>query len=406
MEPHAIQGGSSADHEAAGAQFGRGAMLALMVGHCAGMIDLVALPVWVATLIGAYHLEPQQAGALPTLFLGGAVVSSLIFSARNATKRVRMAAPLGFAVAAIAFWAVSLFDAYTAKAALHLAAGAAAGWALSATHRMIGVSRNPHRLFAAAGLSLAIFGIAYLGITPGLVEKFGGALFFRATACVLAVAAVVSAAAFPSPKPESRPTIEHAHLRRLSAATWFGMVGIGCMALTQAMLFSFVSQIGIDNGFGLKAVTVVLIALGFVNLIPAPLAAGLQRRIDPRTVLLAGPLAQALIALAITCSTAYAPYAVATSMLSAVMIFTHTFAFGRLATLDPSGRAVAATPAMLMTGAAIGPILGGTLVQHFGYGSLGAAAVAIAVVSCICFSRLPRMSASVGAANEAQSPIY
>ena len=37
---------------------------------------------------------------------------------------------------------------------------------------------------------------------------------------------------------------------------------------------------------------------------------------------------------------------------------------------------LAATPAMLMTGAAIGPILGGTLVKALGYGSLGAAALA------------------------------
>jgi hypothetical protein len=48
---------------------------------------------------------------------------------------------------------------------------------------------------------------------------------------------------------------------------------------------------------------------------------------------------------------------VAASVFAAVMIFTHTFAFGLLARLDLSGRAMAATPAMLMIGAAIGPIL-------------------------------------------------
>ena len=53
------------------------------------------------------------------------------------------------------------------------------------------------------------------------------------------------------------------------------------------------------------------------------------------------------------------------------MIFTHTFAFGVLSKLDPTARALAGTPAMLMTGAAVGPILGGLLVQGFGYGSLG-----------------------------------
>ena len=51
-----------------------------MVAHCAGMVDLVALPVWVGTLIANYNLDPRQAGGLPTLFLLGAVASSLLFA--------------------------------------------------------------------------------------------------------------------------------------------------------------------------------------------------------------------------------------------------------------------------------------------------------------------------------------
>ena len=78
------------------------------------------------------------------------------------------------------------------------------------------------------------------------------------------------------------------------------------------------------------------------------------------------------------------------------MIFTHTFAFGMLARIDRTGRAVAATPAMLMTGAAIGPVLGGTLVKVSGYGSLGIAAVLIAAAAAICFSRLDRRPPSPG----------
>ena len=37
---------------------------ALMVAHCAGMVDLVALPVWVGTLIAHYRFDPQQSGLL------------------------------------------------------------------------------------------------------------------------------------------------------------------------------------------------------------------------------------------------------------------------------------------------------------------------------------------------------
>jgi len=51
--------------------------IALMVAHCAGMVDLVALPVWVGALIAQYQFTPPQAGGLATLFLVGAVLSSL-----------------------------------------------------------------------------------------------------------------------------------------------------------------------------------------------------------------------------------------------------------------------------------------------------------------------------------------
>lgn len=85
-------------------------------------------------------------------------------------------------------------------------------------------------------------------------------------------------------------------------------------------------------------------------------------------------LVQATLALLITLSAGFGPCATGVAMFVAVMLFTHTFAFGQLARLDVSGRAVAATPAMVMIGSAIGPILGGTLVKGVGYSGLGLAA--------------------------------
>ena len=46
-----------------------GKSAALVVAHVAGMIDLVALPVWVGTLMQHFQFDAQQAGALVTLYL-------------------------------------------------------------------------------------------------------------------------------------------------------------------------------------------------------------------------------------------------------------------------------------------------------------------------------------------------
>jgi predicted MFS family arabinose efflux permease len=212
-------------------------------------------------------------------------------------------------------------------------------------------------------------------------------VLFATFAGVMVVATVFSMISFPAVA-TGRRSDPVAEVNRFAPAVWFGIAGVSCMALTQAMMFSFVERIGIDRGFGTEAVTGVLIALGFVNLFPAPLAAVLEGRLPARAVMLAGPVCQTAIALAITFGQGFLAYAIPASIFVAVMIFTHTFAFGLLSRLDPSARALAGTPAMLMTGAAIGPILGGTLVQSFGYQALGIGAVAISLVAIGLFSRV------------------
>lgn len=363
---------------------GRG-RTALMVAHCAGMVDLVALPVWVGVLISGYGLDPQQAGGLATLFLIGAVAGSLLIAPRSASVPARTTAAAGFATAALAFGVVGQVEAYAVMALLHVVAGLAAATALSVTHATIGGSGNPHRLFAIVGFALGVFGILFMGGVPKLVAAVGAPALFWSFAGIMAFAACVAALDFPEARAGGAAQRQGGALPR---SVWLASIGVSCMALTQAMMFAFVERIGAERGFSAAAVAGVLIALGFVNLVPAPLAAFLQKRVSARAVLVCGPMVQATLALLMTQSQAFIPYAAGAMLFAAVMIFTHTFAFGLLATLDPSGRAVGATPAMLMIGAAVGPILGGTVVKLAGYPSLGIAAVVIAAGAVACF--LPR----------------
>lgn len=359
--------------------------IALMVAHCAGMIDLVALPVWIGTLISRYRLDPQQAGGLATLFLLGAVASSLFFAPRLHMLNARGAAVAGFGISGLAFIGVTMSTSYAAMAVLHVVAGIAAACGLSFTHGAIARSARPHRLFAIVGTALGVFAVVFLGGVPKLVEAMGGPALFWVFGGLMLVSTVVAAIAFPEVPMMVRT--ESTPVSKLSGAVVAGALGISFMSLTQSMMFSFLERIGADRGFGAPAVSGVLIALGIVNLFPAPLAALLERRWHPRTVLLVGPILQMCLALLMTQGANFAPYATGAVFFAGVMIFTHTFAFGLLAALDPSGRVLAATPAMIMTGSAIGPILGGTLVKIYGYSALGLATVVIGCVAVFCFSR-------------------
>ncbi len=368
--------------------------LALMVAHSAGMIDLVALPIWVGVLVAHYGFDPQQAGALATLFLGGVVLASVVLARIFHRGAGRGVATLGFAAAAAAFGLAATRTDFAALAALHALAGLAVGAALSVTHGSIARSDRPHRLFALAGMALGVFAVVFLGATPQAVAAAGGPALFVVFAAVMALAALASLLAFPSVGAAAGRPASAAVPAALEPAVWFGIAGIACMTVVQAMTFSFLERVGAERGFDRQAINAVLIALGIVNLFPAALAALLERRVAARSVLLAGPLLQAALAAVVMNASGFAPYAVAASLFAAVMIFTHTFAFGLLSRLEPSGRALAATPAMLMAGSAIGPVLGGTLVKSFGYGSLGIAAALMAAVAVLCFFRLPTSAGS------------
>lgn len=367
---------------------------ALMVAHCAGMVDLVALPIWVGTLIGRYGFDPRSAGLLATLFLAGVVVASTTLAPRFHRLRPRAIAAGGYAVAAAGFWLISINHDFAPMAALHALAGVAAGSGLSVTHGTIARSGNPHRMFALVGAALGVFAVVFLGATPPLVEQQGGAILFAVIAAVMLTAALTSLAAFPAPDVQTAPAGTARAQQPLPRAVWFGIAGIACMSLVQSMTFSFLERVGNERGFSVAAITAVLVALGIVNLFPAPLAALLERKWPARRVMLIGPAIQAALTITIMNATGYGLYAAAASVFAAVMIFTHTFAFGALARMDRTGRSMAATPAMLMSGAAVGPILGGTLVMLFGYGALGAAAAVIGIAAVACFARMPAAATS------------
>jgi len=106
----------------------------------------------------------------------------------------------------------------------------------------------------------------------------------------------------------------------------------------------------------------------------------LERATSRRNVVL-----QAMLAMSLVFSGGFLPYAFSGILFVTVIIVTHTFVFGWLASNDASGRAVALTPAMVMSGAAIGPLLGGILVAGFGIPSLGIVALVIGVVSLTCY---------------------
>lgn len=355
----------------------RTALVALVIGHMAGMIDLAALPVWVGALISGYGYTPAEAGALPTGFLLGVVAASFMLSRRFGATRGRLVAPLGYLLAGIGLLAVPLAPAWGMRLFLHVIAGAGVGLGLSTVHGVIGATANPHRVFAFAGLAFGLFAAAFMGVVPQLISSLGAQWFFRVAGGAMLVAALATALYLPSYK--LKPAIATIK-QRFPSHIRFAIAGIMGMALIQGMVSSFLVPAGTNRGLPEATIQTVLILLGLVNLAPSLLAAVLEKRVRALSVAQVGPLLQGALALSIMLPTGFLGFAVPTIVFAAVMIFTHTFVFGYLAREDRSGRAVAATPAMLMAGSAVAPFLGGILVEFFGFPSVGVAAAAFGLI--------------------------
>ena len=364
-------------------------MFALMLAHCAGMVDLVALPVWVGTLIAHYRFDPQQAGGLATLFLIGAAGASIFFAPRFNKIQVKVSAILGFSIAALAFVLSAMNTSFPILAGLHLVGGMAAGTALSVTHGTMGHAVNPHRVFGIAGLAIGIFGVVFLGGTPGVIQQFGGQSMFYVLAAVMLIAS--AACLFFFPKPTRTVDFDNyeqiKNLPPLGKPVWFCMIGVALLAMTQAMTLSFYERIGLERGFSRDMVTMALVIYGIVTIFPAPLAALLEKRVSITAIITFGPIFQAIFSLLTTHTHQYTVFAIAGPFMAFTILFVHTFAFGLLARLDPTGRAVAGTPAMLMVGAAVAPFISGTIVKFISFEAIGYACCIVVAVQVYLFSQ-------------------
>lgn len=377
----------------------------LTLAHVAGMIDLVALPLWVGALVQQYGLDFEHAGLTVTLFLVGAVGACLCLAPRFDRLPRRACAVGGYTLAAAGLWMVAQTRSWPALMALHLVAGVGTGCALSMAHGAMGRGSNPHRLFALAGTALGVFALAFYAIVPQIMLAVGAPGLFGVMAGLMACAAL-GALWFPvgrGQEPAGHSSMQHA--APMPRQAWLLVGGTALLALNQSLVFSFLERIGITRGFSTEYVNGVLASIGLVNLIPAALAGILQRSLPPVPVAIAAAVVQAGLALTISSSTTFLPYAVAASMYAFVLIFAHTFVFGLAARIDPSGRTAALTPAMLMVGSAIGPALAGTVAQRLGFTGIGLAACVVAAACVVCFAMLGRSLESGVKRNETLAAV-
>ncbi len=362
-----------------------GGRATLLICFVAGMVDLVALPLWISGLITSGHFLPQKAGALVSLYIFGVLVSNVALGPRFMKVNSRMVATAGFAVSALCFFVLTHAHGFPAFAVLHLIAGLGAGTGLSCVYGTIGRSKNPHRLFAIVNIGVAVFGIVFFATTPHLLILIGVNIIFVILGCLMVAATLACALAFPPITADPQRAMLKGPIASPLIARIFAFSGVAFMTAGQAAMFSFVQQVGLAHGFSASSIGLLLAGSAILNL-GAPILAGvLQHKLPATPVAVTGVFLHGVASLVICNMLGFGPFVIAAGSLVFLIIFSHIFMFGFISKMDRSGRMAALTPSMLMVGTAIGPFLAGTVVGAYGYPALGVTAAALAWTSAICY---------------------
>jgi predicted MFS family arabinose efflux permease len=222
---------------------------------------------------------------------------------------------------------------------------------------------------------------------PAMVAKVDGSLFFNVVAVIFAIGAVTALVFFPASGAVQQSADAPAK-PKLGLPVWFGLFGLVSMALVYSMTMSFVERVGVHREYGLVLVSTVLTVMAVTKLFPAALAGLLENRVQVKHVLIGAPIVQALACTAIFAVPNVTVYAVAAPIFITTLLFAQVFAFGVISRLEPTGRATALSPSIMMVGSGVGPFLGGSLIKAFGYPSLAGAGCLVALCAIGFFSRL------------------
>ncbi len=362
-----------------------GGRATLLISHVGGMVDLVALPLWISGLIASAHFLPQKAGALVSLYIFGVLISNVALAPIFMKVKSRIVATSGFALSALCFFSLTHAHGFPAYALLHFTAGIGAGTGLSCVHGTIGRSKNPHRLFAIVNIGVCIFGIVFFAVAPHLLSIMGVSVIFIILGSLMVAATLACALAFPPISAEPKREVYNGPIASKLSSRVFAFAGVAFMTAGQAAMFSFVQQVGLAHGFTASSIGLLLAGSAVLNL-GAPILAGvLQHKLPATPVAVTGLFLHGVASLVICFTLGFGPFVLAAGSLVFLTIFSHIFMFGFISKMDRSGRMAALTPSMLMVGTATGPFLAGTVVGAYGYPALGMTAAALAWTSAACY---------------------
>jgi len=176
----------------------------------------------------------------------------------------------------------------------------------------------------------------------------------------------------------------HAHKSLFSITSFFMLAAMFVFALRDMSGWAFVERIGLDVGYSGSEIGMLLSAQAVLGISGPMIASIIGSRFGLKIPLAIGIATSGLVYFVmLLLPTSKVAYTTSAMFIGCTYFYTLSYLTALAAELDSQGRIVAASGGFLSAGVALGPLVGGYLIEQFGYGVTSWAILGMAVLTLV-----------------------
>jgi len=353
-----------------------------------GLLALLGLPFMVGSTMDGLGLSESKAGFLGTAEFLAIMLSSIMVSPFVSRAPRRTLAFLGL-VLALAGNILCVYQdqaTYNSLLVFRIIAGIGCGMTLAVGNATVSNSKDPERMAA----QMAVLFVTLMAITMLVFswasEAWGYKGMYGALAiCMLLVSPLLLK--LPQYAIEQLPSDEHphAHQRLLSMTSLLVLSAMFLFAMRDMSGWAFVERIGLDVGYTAGEIGFLLSIQSLVGISGPFIAAVIGARFGLKIPITIGIIGSGLVySLMLLMTSSQLAYTVTAMFISGTYFYTLAYLTALAAELDSKGRIAAASGGFLSAGMACGPLVGGYLIEQFGYSGTSWFILGMAALTLVC----------------------
>ena len=355
-------------------------ILGALIGIALGNFTVFTSPFFIGAFVDTLSLSAAQAGLIVTLEIGSGATTCLLLSAALARLSLRHMMLAAIVLVLVGNIGSMQVDDTQILAGLRILSGIGAGGGLAVCGALLGRMNDPERAMGIILVLNTLLMVAVLGIMGYTLEQWplanASAIFAILAAVALPIAWIIPSLPLNVYRPSDWTGQEKDHHLILGSIA-VGLLFLLC--LMEGSVYSFSERVGKHIGLSNDSVSAILATAQFAGLMGAALAACIGARIPSIYPIGAGGLMTGFggMMVYITSSPNLFPVYMAVFSLGFFIVF--PYLLGACARLDADGRWAARANGVNLYGAALGPVIAGTIIEMGGYRALSISCIGVAV---------------------------